>query len=47
MLTLSGGDLGGQEYDATGWDIDTEKTISGYIYRRISVNQAIFVGMAP
>lgn len=47
MITLSGGDLGGTQYDATGWEINSEKTIEGLIYRRISVDQAVFVGTAP
>lgn len=46
MLTLSGGEDGGLEVDATGWAIGEERTINGAIYRRASDEQAIFVGAA-
>lgn len=46
MLTLSGGEDGGLEVDATGWAIGELRTINGAIYRRATDEQAIFVGVA-
>lgn len=46
MVTLSGGDLGGQEVDGTGWLIDAEQSFGAYRYKRVSETQAVYVGMS-
>lgn len=46
IVTLSGADLGGSEVDGTGWAIGEERAFSGLLYRRISADQAIYVGAA-
>lgn len=44
MVTLSGGDLGGQVHP---WpDEQNEQVIDGLIYRLSSPDQAVFVGVA-
>lgn len=45
IVILSGADLGGTEVDGTGWDLNTERDFSGLLYRRISLDQAIYVGV--
>jgi len=44
MVNLSAGELGGTVVDGTGWEIGTERVFSGFIYRRIDEDQAVFVG---
>lgn len=46
MVTLSGGNLGGQEVDGSGWEVGEERQFSGLVYRRVSDTQAIYVGEA-
>jgi hypothetical protein len=45
MVTLSGGQHGGDEVDGTGWANGDVRDISGFLYRREG-DQAVFVGMA-
>jgi len=44
MVTLSGGDLSGQEVDGTGWAIGAEQSFGAYRYKRISETLAVYVG---
>ena len=46
MVTLSGADLGGNEVNGADWAIGEERAIEGLIYRRISDDQAVYVGPA-
>jgi len=45
MISLSGGDLGGQEVDGANWAIGDEKQFGAYRYKRISETLAVYVGM--
>lgn len=45
MVTLSGGPLGGEVYDAADWPDGETKEFEGAVYRRAG-DQAVFVGMA-
>lgn len=45
MITLSGGDLGGSIVDLSNHSLNEEVNINGYIYRIISENLAIYVGV--
>ena len=44
MLTLSGGDHGGEEFDASAVAIGEEFAVDTCIYRKISETQAVFAG---
>jgi hypothetical protein len=46
MVTLSGADLGGNEVSGADWAIGGERTFDGLVYRRISDDQAVYVGPA-
>jgi hypothetical protein len=45
MVSLSGGEHGGQEVDGTGWADGEVRDFSGWLYRRQG-DQAVFIGMA-
>lgn len=44
MVTLSGGDMGGEVVDGTGWPINEIKEFGTLMYRRVSETQAVFAG---
>jgi hypothetical protein len=46
MVTLSGGDLGGEKVPGNGWAVGEEHTIDGLIYRREPDDLAVYVGAA-
>ena len=46
MVTRSGGALGGEVMPGNGWAIDEEHAYEGLIYRRVSDDQAVYVGPA-
>lgn len=46
MVTLSGGALGGDQVPGNGWAIGEEHVYDGLIYRRVSDDQAVYVGEA-
>ena len=46
MVTLSGGDLGGEQVPGHGWVVGEEHTLEGLIYRREPDDLAVYTGVA-
>ena len=43
MLDLSGGELGGESFDATAYAIGDSFSVGTVTYRKVSETQAVFV----